>query len=187
MYDPITRDQSRGCHNMQHNGIQHNNFQHNDIQHNNRLIATLSIMALDAECCYADCHLCWVSQISCLCGVSRWMSLCRMEWRQVKAMGRHETDATTFRTTTLNILTFSLIDLIATLSITTLGKRIECHYVECTLLCWTSLCWVSLCWVSLCWMSLCCVSWCYEAGYEVSYNQGKHTEVEVSVQLISLC
>jgi hypothetical protein len=27
-----------------------------DTQHNDKYIATLSTMALDAECCYADCH-----------------------------------------------------------------------------------------------------------------------------------
>ncbi len=45
---------------------QHNDAQHTDIQHNNKKITTLSVMtlfmmALDAECCYADRHLCCVA------------------------------------------------------------------------------------------------------------------------------
>ncbi len=41
-----------------------NDFKHNDTQRNNKWNATLSIMALDTKCSYADCRLCWVSQIS---------------------------------------------------------------------------------------------------------------------------
>jgi hypothetical protein len=52
-----------GRHDIQHNDIQHNDIQHNDtqhngIQHNNKLNATLSIMALNTECYYAECRLC---------------------------------------------------------------------------------------------------------------------------------
>jgi hypothetical protein len=54
----------------QHDDTQHNDTQHNnDIQHNNEWNATLSITTLDimilnTEHCYAECHLCWVLQIS---------------------------------------------------------------------------------------------------------------------------
>ncbi len=51
--------------NTQHNGTQHNGTQHNDIQHNDtqhiNKNATLSIMALGTQRCYAECHLSWVS------------------------------------------------------------------------------------------------------------------------------
>ncbi len=36
-------------------------IQLNDTQHNNKWKATLSIMALNVECCYAEGHLCSVS------------------------------------------------------------------------------------------------------------------------------
>ncbi len=52
----------KGC-----DDIQHNDTQDNDIQHNNKWNATLSIMALNKERCYAECRLCWVSQASSLC------------------------------------------------------------------------------------------------------------------------
>ncbi len=39
------------------NDIQDNDTQQNDIQHNNKWNATLSIMELNAECCYAECRL----------------------------------------------------------------------------------------------------------------------------------
>ncbi len=63
--------------------------------------------------------------------------------------------------------TLSIMDLIVTLSITTLRISIKCHYAEfCIFLlwCWTSLCWVPLYWMSLGWMSLWWVSWRPSAG-----------------------
>ncbi len=41
-----SRKQFNGRHDIQHGGIQHKNKRN----------ATLSIMALNAECCYADCR-----------------------------------------------------------------------------------------------------------------------------------
>ncbi len=45
--------------NTQHNDIQHNSTQHDSIQHHNKQNATLSIVALDTQCCYCEGHLCW--------------------------------------------------------------------------------------------------------------------------------
>jgi hypothetical protein len=61
-----------------HNDIYHNATQHNnDIQHNNKWNATLSIMPLDKDCCYAWCLFCWVFEISTLCWVLLcWIALC---------------------------------------------------------------------------------------------------------------
>ncbi len=64
--------------NTQHNTTQHNNTQHNDIQHDDKWnetlsIMTVSIMALNRESCYAECHLRWVSQTS-------HYAECRMCW-----------------------------------------------------------------------------------------------------------
>jgi hypothetical protein len=52
--------------NTQHKDIQHNDndhkdtvqqyTEHNDIQHSNEYNVTLSIMALNTECCCAQCH-----------------------------------------------------------------------------------------------------------------------------------
>ncbi len=69
---------------------------------------------------------------------------------------------------TFNIMTFSIMDFIATL-----GISIECHYAEChiflelrrVLLCWVSSCWVSSCWVSSCWVSSCWVSSCWVSHF----------------------
>ncbi len=59
---------SNGCHNSQrndtqHNDIQHNDTKHNDIRHKNKWNAILTKMTLSimTECCYAECHLCWLS------------------------------------------------------------------------------------------------------------------------------
>ncbi len=46
--------------------IQHNDTQHNAIQHKNKWNATLSIMTLKAECCYAEGRLGSVSFMVCV-------------------------------------------------------------------------------------------------------------------------
>ncbi len=62
MLENIVRFLAR-CLNTQNNDIQHNNTQHNYTQHNNKTsqstltkdtTAALSIMTLDADCCYAE-------------------------------------------------------------------------------------------------------------------------------------
>ncbi len=45
----------------QHNDAHHNVTQRNDIQRKYKWNATLSIMALNAESCYAEGRSCWVS------------------------------------------------------------------------------------------------------------------------------
>ncbi len=46
---------------------QYNDIQQYDIQHKINQNVTLSIMALNTECCYAECRLCCMSQIDPLC------------------------------------------------------------------------------------------------------------------------
>ncbi len=63
-------EDKKWCHDTQHNDTQHKGTQqydtqhdyylHDYIQHNNKWIATLSIVALNTDCCYGECHLYWV-------------------------------------------------------------------------------------------------------------------------------
>jgi hypothetical protein len=52
----------------------------------------------------------------------------------------------TFSTTILSIMTRTITDIIGTLSITTLGISVLCHWAECHI--FLHLRWMSLCWVS---------------------------------------
>ncbi len=100
--------------------------QHNNTQHNNTKTRHLSIRTLDTAklsviygvCRYAECHSCWVSQISSLCRVSLcwmslcWMSLCwvswRLIWRQSYKTFLYSTDDCKNGATTLSIMTCSM-------------------------------------------------------------------------------
>jgi hypothetical protein len=65
-------------HDTQHNDIQHYDIHYIQKWHATRSITTLSIMA---DNCYAECHLCRVSNISPLCPVPLCqMSLCWVSW-----------------------------------------------------------------------------------------------------------
>jgi hypothetical protein len=44
-------------HDIQHNGTQHNDTHHYNESNGTRKIMTVYIMALDTECCNAECHI----------------------------------------------------------------------------------------------------------------------------------
>ncbi len=70
------------CHDLQHNDTERKCTMLDDIKHYDKWITTHSITALYIECHYAECHSCWVSQISPWC----WVSLCWMSWHPGKSL-----------------------------------------------------------------------------------------------------
>jgi hypothetical protein len=74
------------CYEHGHHDSQHNSIQHNDIQLNDTLHKCTLCGVVMPDDIYAECHLCWLPQISPLCRMMlRWMSLywvslCWMSW-----------------------------------------------------------------------------------------------------------